>query len=626
VEGRIPAAELPALDRLSGYSATVLVDVDVHSLSAEQIAAVSDVTRDLGRGLVVVGGDRSYALGGYLNSELERLLPVISDVTDPKRRPSVAEVLAIDSSGSMAACHCREDGSSGGLGKGNFGMEEGGVDKTDISRAAAARAVEALTADDEVGILAFNTEQKFLVPLQQLPSAEVVTEGLSRLKPEGGTDLRRPLLASAEALRKSKARLKHIVLFTDGFTAVDALDELVEQAGNLAAEGITVSVLATGEGASHELEAVADAGRGRFYPGRDLSEIPELMAQEVFLASRNFVNEGDYRPAVVGGGAAVRDLTEAPAILGYLATTAKPAAETQLAVGPERDPLLATWRAGLGRVTAWTSDASARWSQLWAGWDGYPAFWAAVVKDTFPVQGVGGSALQATFDGDRLRLTLEAEQPYPAGATAVARVTNPDGSSREVGLERTGAGRFSGVTPAAGSGSYGVGASVAGEDGPIDSAVTLASRSYSPEYQPGDTREDDLVRISRLSGGRGAIGPEQAFDAADLRAGVGRIPLAGWLLLAAALLWPVDVALRRLTLSRTVTPGAAAPKHSRRIFHHLLVKKPPRTVVGSPPPADLPPPAPPPPDDQAARGPVPPATVGRLLERKRRDRDGPPSP
>src|SRR3712207_7880298 len=54
---------------------------------------------DLGRGLVTIGGNRSYALGGYRNSPLEDLLPVVSEILDPKRRQSVAQVLAIDTSG-----------------------------------------------------------------------------------------------------------------------------------------------------------------------------------------------------------------------------------------------------------------------------------------------------------------------------------------------------------------------------------------------------------------------------------------------------------------------------------------------------------------------------------------------
>ncbi|MGH9003522.1 MAG: VWA domain-containing protein, partial [Acidimicrobiia bacterium] len=420
----IKAADLPALDRLSTYSATVLVDVDSRSLAAEQVGALGAATRDLGRGLVVIGGDRSYALGGYRDSELEKLLPVISDIKDPKRRQSVAEVLAIDSSGSMAACHCR-DGNNGIASGDNF--LDGGVNKTDISRAAATRAVEALGPEDQVGVLAFNTEQQFVVPLQRNPSAEVVEEGLRKLSPAGGTDLTNPLLTAAAELRKAQASLKHIVLFTDGFTSEGGLHALENQARALAEEGITVSVLATGEGASEELRKVAEAGRGRFYPGRDLEQIPQIMMQEAALASRSLVNEGEYYPRVLAQGGPVAGLTEAPALLGYLGTTAKGPAATLLDVGAEHDPLLATWRTGLGKVTAWTSDASQRWSKRWAVWGGYGAFWSGVVKDAFPLGGSEGAGIRAEVSGGRLRVSAESEGPWPDGAQASAHVATPDG-------------------------------------------------------------------------------------------------------------------------------------------------------------------------------------------------------
>ena len=258
----VSPAELPAIDRLATYSSTVLVDVDARSLAAEQVQTLAAATRDLGRGLVAVGGDRSYALGGYLGSELEKLLPVTSDVKDPKRRASVAEVLAIDSSGSMGACHCSEGGMANGLGGGNRGG--GGVNKTDIARAAAARTIAALNADDQVGVLAFNTQHRWVVPLQTLPPEDVVTKGLRELSPVGGTNLTLPLKEAGDALKAAKARLKHIILFTDGFTSVGGLDTLVAQAAALANEGITVSVVATGEtGASENLSA---GRRGRSRP------------------------------------------------------------------------------------------------------------------------------------------------------------------------------------------------------------------------------------------------------------------------------------------------------------------------------------------------------------------------
>jgi hypothetical protein len=242
-------------------------------------------------------------------------------------------------------------------------------------------------------------------------------------------------MTSAAALRESNAALKHIILFTDGFTSNEILGDLVGEAEALAAEGITVSVVATGEGASRELVAVAEAGNGRFYPGRDLQLIPEIIMEEAVLASRDFVNEGEFLPTVTSSRPVVADLTEAPPLLGFVATTPKPAATTLMQIGPENDPLLATWQVGLGTATSWTSDASNRWAQPWATWDGYVGFWSRVVRDTFPVESEGTSAV--VVDGV-LRIRVEGEESFGDDATAVARVTDPLLSGREITLDRIG--------------------------------------------------------------------------------------------------------------------------------------------------------------------------------------------
>ncbi len=630
----VDAAALPPLDQLATYRATVLVDVDIRSLAPAQVADLGVATRDLGRGLVVVGGERSYALGGYLDSPLEALLPVVSDVLDPKRRASVAEVLAIDTSGSMGACHCNE-GANGMAVGGNFGGE-GGVNKTDISRSAAARSIAALSRNDEVGVLAFNTEERWMIDLQQLPAEDVVREGLGRLSPAGGTDVREPLMTAAEALRASKAKLKHIILFTDGFTAQGALDGLVDQAAGLYEEGITVSVLGTGEGSSRELEAVAEAGGGRFYPGRDLHEIPQIMQEETVLASRDFVNEGEFLPAVTSTAAPVAGLTSSPPLFGYVATTAKPTARTLARIGPDADPLLASWQAGLGRATAWTSDASARWSQAWAGWEGYVPFWSTTVKDTFP-RGDGEGGVSARVEGEVLRVSVEGAEAWPDGATATARVAGPDRQGAEVRLERTSATEFSAEVPAVAAGSYGVGVAVSGPGaaaggGPggaatLFASATVATQSYSPEYQLGPARPEALLELSAATGGRGEIAPAQAFDPADLPVGRGTVPLAGWLLLAAALAWPVAVALSRLALSgSTVTLRRRVRRGVGTLARRLpsLPARPGRERPTSPRDRQLPPPPATAPERRAP-APAPPATVGRLLERKREGR-APPEP
>lgn len=545
----IGPAELPDVQQLATYAGFVLVNVPATSLIGEQIDALTVAVRDLGRGLVTIGGTRSYGVGGYRQSPLSDLLPVDSEILDPKRRKTVAEVLSIDTSGSMASCHC--DGPSM-----DANVEQGGVNKTDISRAAAERTIAALAQNDQIGVMAWTAGTSWVIDLQTLPSQDVIDEGLGRLRPDGSTNLLIALDEPAEKLLASNAELKHIIVFTDGFTDVDLIDKLAERAGELYAEsGITVSVLATGEGAAPLLEKIAVAGHGRYYPGTNLSDVPQIMAEEAVIASRDFINEGEFLPEVTSNDAVVAPLTASPPLLGYVATTAKPEASTLLRIGPDRDPLLASWQAGLGRVSSWTSDASAAWSQQWADWDGYVDFWSRVVKSTFQ-QGDSAGAAQARVSNGRLHITIEGSSNFPDGAVATATVAGPDGQRYELPLDRVGGDQFEAQIAAARSGTYAVGVNVSAAGKTLLAGSTLASESYPAEYAPGGSDNALMTRISTAGGGRGEIEPGQAWDAEGLTAGFRRLALAGPLLLIAALLWPLAVALSRLSVRGATIAGA----------------------------------------------------------------------
>lgn len=545
----IPAARIPELERLVAFDSTVLVDVSVNQLTDTQIDDLATATRQLGRGLVTVGGPQSYGMGAYRDSALEEVLPVISDVLDPQRRREVAQVMALDTSESMGECHCAE-------GFQDTSRLEGGVTKTAIARAGAARAIANLAANDEVGVLAIDTQERWLIDLQELPADDVIDAGLAMATPSGNTDLSNTLPTAADALRSSNAGLKHIILFTDGFTSDASLQRMAEQAADIRADGITISIVATGEGAAQQLAAIAEAGGGRFYPGRDLTRIPEILVQESVLASRQFINEGEYLPVITDTSPVVDGLTESPPLLGFVATTDKPTSRTLLRIGPEDDPLLATWQVGLGRATSWTSDANARWSQFWVDWDAYVGFWSTLVRDTFPVQTTG--SVRTIVDGDTLRVRAETE----AGQSRVrATVSGPDGTSTEVRLREISPGVFEGSTTADSAGTYAI--AVEASDGAASTALgaSLASVSYAAEYRPGPPDETLLQRMSAASGGRGAVDATQAFDADDLVAGNRQVALAGWLLLASAIAWLLAVVFSRLWLSgrRPVVARAVSP-------------------------------------------------------------------
>ena len=557
---RVDIEELPGIQELSVYQAIIIVDIAARDVGDERTAVLRTYVRDLGRGLVVVGGTHSFGQGSYANTTFEALLPVDSEPPDAEREAEVAEVLLIDTSESMGACHCSPDGET---------TEEGGVNKTDISKAAALRAIEALGSRDEVGLLAFSGTTRWAIPLQEFPSRETIDQGIGSLRPFGETRIVPALEVAAQALRESDKPLKHIILFTDGFTS--ELEQGAEFAGTgqsrnllaavraLAEEGITVSVVGTGEGATPGLERVAEVGLGRFYPGRDLNEIPEIFVKEARLAARSFINEGAFFPTVTSTSEAVRDLASSPAILGYIGTAAKPTADVQLRVGELADPLLATWRVGLGKTTVWTSDGGERWAADWAVWDGFAHFWSSVARETFALSGSEGQQVSARIADELMTIKLEGAEAWPAGTEVNARISYPDGTSDEIRLERVSDFEYQAVVAARQGGTYAVGVEVdSGDELPLVLSA-VATRSFSAEFLPGDPEPDLMASISTSTGGRGEITAAQAFDPEGLLEGVTERTFRWVFLLIAALLWPLDVALRRLRLSRREQPARPEP-------------------------------------------------------------------
>ena len=85
----------------SSYDLVVLDNVPAFHLTHAKMESIETYVRDLGGGLLVVGGSQSYGAGGYFRTPLERILPV--DMRPPARLdlPHVALLFVIDKSGSM---------------------------------------------------------------------------------------------------------------------------------------------------------------------------------------------------------------------------------------------------------------------------------------------------------------------------------------------------------------------------------------------------------------------------------------------------------------------------------------------------------------------------------------------
>lgn len=343
-----PEAVPADLAGLGDYEAVVLLNVPAQALPVKAVANLPLYVRELGRGLVMIGGDRSYGIGGYSRTPVEEALPVYMDVRNREERPDLALVFVVDKSGSMDSCHCS------GPNRQTAQFRQGGTPKVNIAKDAVVQASAVLNERDTVGVVAFDGNAHWVLPVQRGPTGEDIQSALAPVAPEGGTNVRAGLQAAEEALKNVDARIKHVILLTDGWS--DGGDN-TDIAQRMRDAGITLSVVAAGGGSADYLGQLAAAGNGRFYPVENMEDVPQIFVQETITAVGNYLVEEPFTPRYASPSPILEGLDAGlPQLYGYNGTTAKETATTVL-VGLDDAPLLAQWQYGLGRAVAWTSDA-----------------------------------------------------------------------------------------------------------------------------------------------------------------------------------------------------------------------------------------------------------------------------
>src|SRR5881296_3670045 len=80
---------------MQSYDAIFISNVAAGDLGADRQKLLESAVRDFGVGLVCVGGDQSFAAGGYRNTPLETTLPVSMELDSKKVLPSGAVVLVM---------------------------------------------------------------------------------------------------------------------------------------------------------------------------------------------------------------------------------------------------------------------------------------------------------------------------------------------------------------------------------------------------------------------------------------------------------------------------------------------------------------------------------------------------
>ena len=397
------------LDRMPGslpewqsYDTIFLSNIAAGDLGTEQMQRLESAVRDYGVGLVCVGGDQAFAAGGYRGTPLESTLPIDMELSSKKVLPKGALVLVV---------HATE-------------FPNGNQWARDIAYAA----LDALGPQDELGVVLWDGKERWLFELTPVGDKKATGKLISGMNPGDMVSFQGPMEMAADALAKSTANLKHMVVFSDGDPSAprDALlKSIVDRRISIS------SVMIGGHVTPETMIQMAEVGKGRFYDVRSPGQLPQIFIKEAAVILKSAIMERPFKPRVAGSSEVIRGIDPAgyPVLYGTVASTAKSRAEVPL-VTPEGDPLLAHWQYGLGRSVAFTSDARSKWAKDWVSWDKYRQFW--IQTALWSVRRLQPSDVSASMnvEGGKGLITVEAldaDGNYRNFLNLQTLLTAPDG-------------------------------------------------------------------------------------------------------------------------------------------------------------------------------------------------------
>nr|WP_281419822.1 VWA domain-containing protein [Evansella tamaricis] len=541
---RISSTYLPTeLNGYLQYDSIIFSNVSSTGIQPSQMELIEKAVRDFGVGFVMTGGQSSFALGGYRDTPIEKLLPVEMEINSEEELPSLGMMYVIDRSGSMQ------------------GM------RLELAKEAAARSVNLLREGDTVGVIAFDDQNWQIVETSEMTDRDEVMENILGITVGGGTDIYPALEEAYHQIQPFELQRRHIILLTDGISPETGNYQMLIGGG--LEENITMSAVAIGDGADHFLlEQLAEYGAGRFYSVYDETTIPSILAQETMLATRTYIEDEPFYPTVVSSMEWTSHLSEGvPEMNAYIVTTPK-GRSTSVLRSEKDDPILSRWQYGLGKTVAWTSDVEGVWSGDWAAWDKWSPLWNEVVTWTFSVATQEPFEVSQKREGMTSILTFISEDSYSIPLDAI--VVNERGEGIDTNVRMTAPGEYE-VSFDGNEGMHYVQLVERDEDQtPVfQTGITV---SYPDEYKLKPTNEAFLEYLA--ASGEGIVlergtGQEKEVFRPLREPPISKQSIAPYLILIAFLLFFMEVAMRRfgiphLSIRRRVPEDSGIGKGDNR--------------------------------------------------------------
>jgi Ca-activated chloride channel family protein len=549
-----PAAAPIDMLLLQSYDLVVLDNVAAADFDPAFHDALARAVNDLGVGLIMLGGERSFGAGGWNGTPTEAVLPVELDLPKELRLTHAALVLVLDKSGSM--------------GRAVAGRR---ANQQEVANEAVARAIASLQPDSLVGVVAFDTGAREWVPLAPNENPDATIDAVRSITPGGGTSILRGLRRARDMLEPVDVKRKLVVLLTDGQS--ESIEQLEPLAREMAADGVMLTTIAIGDDADGSLLArLAEVGGGAFHAVTNPATITRVLVDAVQVINRPLIKEVSFAPLAAPGATAIGAVgAGAPNLEGMVITAPRPDPRVvDELLTPEGEPLLSHWQAGLGRAAAFTSDAFGPWSYRWNGWDDRDTFWRQIARTIARSPSSARFEMTLSFDDGRLSIDVEAADQAGSPLDHVSlpgTVYAPDGRAIDVRLRQVAPGRYAGEADAKATGNYLVALTPRVGDQAAAPVIGGAAAPEGAEFRRSRSNVVLLERLATETGGRvlDVRQPAMAdlFDRRGVPPSVSLLPawrMLLWALLALALL---DIASRRLAWDGSTIRAAARAAVSR---------------------------------------------------------------
>lgn len=423
---------------------------------------------------------------------------------------------------------------------------DGSVSKLTLAKEAAMKSLDNLRSTDEISVVAFDDKYQRVVDRQNVNDKEGIKELISGIGEGGGTSIY-PALNEAYAIQsESNAKIKHIILLTDGQDGF-GLSNYEDLLNNINNAGITLSTVSVGEDAdSNLLDELAAEGNGRTYHTDRFTDIPRIFAKEVLLSTGTYIINEEFTPKLVSNNEVmngVLDENYIPSLLGYVGTSKKDKA-IEVLCSSHDEPILAVWQYGIGKSASWTSDINGQWSGNFLTWDKGAQLIKNIIYWTIEDLSNEGK-LSITQDGNEAVVEFYTDSAKN-GSKVNAVYNGENNQSGKFELIQKEPGKYVGRVELKDLGFYNFNVREESDGQVINNYNGALSLQYSNEFKFNNNKEKLNTLVNELDG-RFINKPKEVF-LGEMKSSIKPVNLTIPLVILALFLFLLDIVYRRLNL------------------------------------------------------------------------------